>query len=157
MTQLKGSMKVGDTMYSTRASYYGVKCTIIGFEEVRGRNLVHVLCTTTKKGRELEEDKFYERRFSPKFLQAEPVTEPYVRRRPTEIHDEDDGGVTDPEALEAEDLEEVEDSDDEAPVDEPDDDDDEEDEEEEDDEEEDDEEDETDEDESGESDEESWS
>lgn len=90
MTALQAELEVGAHMFATRASYYGVEVEILGFDEKRGRNLVHVKLLTTKKGRALDEDKQGERWFSAKFLQEERPTEPYVRRRPTEVHGTED-------------------------------------------------------------------
>lgn len=73
--------KPGKVLYSTRASYYGVRCVVQDVIELRGRILVSVLCTTTKGGQDLEPDRYYARNFGLEFLQDEPVTEEYVPRR----------------------------------------------------------------------------
>lgn len=73
--------KAGRIMYSTRASYYGVKCRVLDVELTQGRILVSVQCISTKGGADLPEDKYYERRFSTQFLQEEPPDEEYVPRR----------------------------------------------------------------------------
>ena len=73
--------KPGRVMYSTRASYYGVKCIVQSVEEVRGRILVDVLCVTTKGGQELDESSYYTRRFGLNFLQDEYPEEEYEPRR----------------------------------------------------------------------------
>lgn len=89
MEALQGELEVGDHRFLIRASYYGCEVEVLGFEEIRGRNLVHVKVLTTKKGRELDEDKTYERKVSPKFLVEERPTEAYVKRRANNADVED--------------------------------------------------------------------
>jgi hypothetical protein len=79
--ELNQLLTPGDIKYSTRASYYGIKCRVEKVEEVRGRVLVTVTCMTTKKGQPLAEDSYYTRRFSPNFLQDEYPEEEYEPRR----------------------------------------------------------------------------
>lgn len=73
--------KPGKVVYSTRASYYGVRCVVQDVIELRGRILVSVKCTTTKSGQELAEESWYDRNFGLDFLQDDPVTEEYEPRR----------------------------------------------------------------------------
>jgi len=85
MGELQEELEVGQHVFMTRASYYGCEAVIEGFEEVRGRNLVILQVITTKKGRALEEDKFYIRKVSPKFIQEERPTDPYIKRRASQV------------------------------------------------------------------------
>jgi midasin (ATPase involved in ribosome maturation) len=116
---LRKELKKGQRMYSTRASYYGVLCEVLDIIEVRGRVLIEVRCLTTKKGRELEKENTYLRRFSPKFLQPEAPTEKYVPRRPSEAHngtetvEPEDAEAPEDEVEEAEDESEEEEEEDE--------------------------------------------
>jgi hypothetical protein len=100
MQALQGDLEVGDKRFLIRASYYGCEVEVLGFDEVRGRNLVEVKVLTTKKGRELDEDKTYTRKVSPKFLVEERPTEAYVKRRGSSEDVEEEAELEEEEATE---------------------------------------------------------